>query len=116
LSPEDSTLFTSLDTTNFEGVLSTLKVAEIVCRSIGVDVESIRTRHNSIRIALMEASRASMCDGTMSPKGPCSWSDLSSPVTPVKRKLELMKTFTRANLRFFDAATYALEDPALNVG
>lgn len=55
LASEDEDLFASLATTNFEAVLSALRTAEIVCRSIGLATDPIRARHNSIRIALMEA-------------------------------------------------------------
>jgi hypothetical protein len=34
----------------------------------------------------------------------------------IKRKLELMKTFTKADLRFFDAATNPLGSPDMSVG
>jgi hypothetical protein len=55
LQPEDEALFSSLETTNFEAVLSALRTAEIVCRSIGLGTDAIRMRHDSIRVALMEA-------------------------------------------------------------
>lgn len=55
LESEDETLFSSLQTTNFEAVLSALRMAEIVCRSIGLGTDLIRERYDSIRVALMEA-------------------------------------------------------------
>jgi len=40
----------------------------------------------------------------------------SSEEQVARRKLELMKTFTKADLRFFDAATHPLGNPEISVG
>lgn len=55
LGSDDEALFASFETSNFEAVLSALRTAELVCRSIGLETDAIRARHDSIRVALMEA-------------------------------------------------------------
>jgi hypothetical protein len=57
LTRQETRLFTSLGTTNFEAVLSAVRTAEIVCTALDVAGDVIQARHQSVRVALMEAVR-----------------------------------------------------------
>ena len=57
LSSGDRRVFEALRTNNFEAALSALRTAELVCRALGMDVDTIHRRHDSVRVALMEAVR-----------------------------------------------------------
>lgn len=55
LHPKDIAIFNDMETTNFEGVLSSLAIARMVCIHLGKDYTDIDERYSSIRNALRSA-------------------------------------------------------------
>lgn len=58
LSDADRSLFTSMNTTNFERILGALSIAEAVNKALGLEWNLVRQRYKSIQRALAEAVRA----------------------------------------------------------
>jgi hypothetical protein len=98
LSGADRGLFAKLDTTNFEDVLRSLDISQVVCEQLGHDYREVQNRYETVRGVLVETVN----------RHHVSWSDVQDRLTVIKtalRKFQVVYS-TSYDLLFYWAINF----------